>query len=150
MIKLSWGKFFQVFRQKIKRAVIFVSFCPSSWNGIVKLLRLRAFQRHMACPIVTKKSGSSHLYCGDAKPGCPDSLPAGIIESSNIFVLHRILVKLHIRTRLIESFSTTYDPLSCAEEKLLFTPVHTLRHLKRDEGLFPPLGRVIEFRARHG
>ena len=103
----------------------------------------------MACPIVTKKSGSSHLYCGDAKPGCPDSLPAGIIESSNIFVLHRILVKLHIRTRLIESFSTTYDPLSRAEEKLLFTPVHTLRHLKRDEGLFPPLERVIEFRARY-
>ena len=32
-----------------------------------------------------------------------------------------------------------YWSWTCAEEKLHFTPVHTLRQLKRDEGLFPPL-----------
>ena len=96
-------------------------------------------QRRIGCGDAQKKSGSSHLYCGDAKPGCSDSLPAGIIESSNIFVLRRILVKLHIRTRLIKSFRTTYGSWSCAEEKLHCTPVHTLHQLERDEGLFPPL-----------
>ena len=33
----------------------------------------------------------------------------------------------------------TYRSWSCAEEKLHSTPVHTLRQLKGDEGLFPPL-----------
>ena len=65
-------------------------------------------------------------------------LRAGIIESHNFFVLRRILVKFHIRTRLIENFPLTYRSWSCAEEKLHFTPVHTLRQLKRDEALFPP------------
>ena len=64
---------------------------------------------------------------------------AGIIESHNFFVLHCILVKFHIRTRLIESFPKTYWLWWCAEEKMHFTPVHTLRQLKRDERLFPPL-----------
>ena len=47
-------------------------------------------------------------------------------------------MKLHIRTQLIESFQMTYGSWSCAKEKLHFTPVHTLRQLKRDEGLFQP------------
>ena len=33
---------------------------------------------------------------------------------------------------------------------LHFTPVHTLRQLKRYEALIPPLRRVIVFRARYG
>ena len=33
----------------------------------------------------------------------------------------------------------TYGWCSSTEEKLHFTPVHTLCQLKRDEGLFPPL-----------
>ena len=66
-------------------------------------------------------------------------LRAVIIESQNFFVLRCILVKFYIRTRLIESFPSTYRSWSCAEEKLHFTPVHTLRQLKRDKGLFPPL-----------
>ena len=66
-------------------------------------------------------------------------LRARIIESHNFFVLRRIVVKFHIRTRLIGSFPLTYRSWSWAEEKLHFTPVYTLRQLKRDEGLFPPL-----------
>ena len=61
------------------------------------------------------------------------------MESRNFFVLRPIRVKFHIRTRLIESFPTTYWLWWCTEEKLHFTPVHTLCQLKRDEGLFPPL-----------
>ena len=45
----------------------------------------------------------------------------------------------------IETFRTMFRKWWCAEEKLHFTPVHTLRQLKRDEALFPPLGRVVEF-----
>ena len=60
-----------------------------------------------------------------------------------------MLAKFHIRTRLIETFPTTYRFWRCAEEKLHFTPVHTLRQLKRDEGLFPPTRRVVVFQARY-
>ena len=66
-------------------------------------------------------------------------LRAGFMESRNFFVLCCIWVKFYIRTRLIESFPTTYWLWWCAEEKWHFTPVHTLRQLKRDEALFPPL-----------
>ena len=82
---------------------------------------------------------------GGPKPSCSDGLGTGIIESHNFFVLGPILVKFHIRTRLIESFPMNFRTWWCAEEKLHFTPVHTLRQLNRDEALFPPLGRVIEF-----
>ena len=59
------------------------------------------------------------------------------------------MVKLHIRNRLFESFPTIFRTWWCGEEKLHFTPVHTLRQLKRDEALFSPLPRVVEFRARY-
>ena len=79
-----------------------------------------------------------------------DRLSAGIIESHNFFVLRPILVKFHFRTRLRKSFLMIYRFWKCSQEKLHFTPVHTLRQLKRDEALFPPLWRVVEFRARYG
>ena len=76
-------------------------------------------------------------------------LRAGFMESRNFFVLRCILVKFRFRTQLIESFPTTYGSWRCAEEKLHFTPVHTLRQLERDKGLFPPFGRVVEFPVRY-
>ena len=104
----------------------------------------------MACRIPAKKSCNSHLFSCGPKPFCSDGLCAGVIESHIFFfVLRPILVKLHIRTRLIESFRITFRLWWCAEEKLHFAPVHTLCQLKRDKGLFPPLGRVVEFRARY-
>ena len=75
-------------------------------------------------------------------------LRAGFMESRNFFVLRPIRVKFHIRTRLIESFPTTYWLWWCVEEKWRFTPVHTLCQLKRDEGLFPPL--PISLAGRNG
>ena len=89
-------------------------------------------------------------FGGSPKLGWSDSVRAGIIESHNFFVLRPILVKFHIRTRLIESFPTIFRTWWCDEEKLHFTPVHTLRQLKRDRALIPPLRRVVEFRARYG
>ena len=35
------------------------------------------------------------------------------------------------------------------EEKLHFTQVHTLCQMEHDEGLFPSLRRVVEFRAKY-
>ena len=87
------------------------------------------------------------LISGGLKPVCSDGLRPGTIESHNFFVLGPILVKFHIRTRLIESFRTIFLTWWCGEEKLHFTPFHTLRQLKRDEALIPPLRRVVEFRA---
>ena len=90
------------------------------------------------------------LIWGDLKPVCSDGLRAGTIESHNFFVLGPILVKFHIWTRLIESFRTIFRTWWCGEERLHFTPVHTLRQLKHDEALIPPLRRVVAFRARYG
>ena len=50
----------------------------------------------------------------------------GIIESHNFFVLGPMLVKFHIRTRQIESFPTIFRTWWCGQEKLHFTPFHTL------------------------
>ena len=88
-----------------------------------------------------------HTYLGCLKPVCSDGLRAGTIENHNFLVLGFILVKFHIRTRLIESFPTILWTWWCGEEKLHFTPVHTLCQLKRDEALIPPFRRVVELRA---
>ena len=89
-------------------------------------------------------------FCGGPNPVCSDGLCARTIKSHNFFVLGPILVKFHIRNRLFESFPTIFRAWWCGEEKLHFTPVHTLHQLKRDEALIPPLRRVIEFPARYG
>ena len=60
-------------------------------------------------------------------------------KAVTFFILRPIQVKFHNRTRLIESFPTTSWLWWCAEEKWHLTPVHTLRQLQHDEGLFPPL-----------
>ena len=57
-----------------------------------------------------------------------------------IFVLGPMLVKFHIRTRLIKGFPTIFRTWWCTEEKLHFTPFHTLRQLKRDDARFHHLG----------
>ena len=113
----------------------------------VKVPRSRDFVQRMTCPIAAKKSCGSHLFWGGPKSVCSDDLRAGIIESHNSFALGPILVKFHIPTGLIESFATIFQTWWCAEEKLHFTPVHTFPQLKRDEALFPPLRRVVGFRA---
>ena len=66
------------------------------------------------------------------------------------FVLGPILVKFQIRTRLIESFPTIFRSWWCAEEKLHFTPVHTLCQLKRDEGRFHHFGGSYSFERGTG
>ena len=136
--------------KKIKGAVIFLSFSQSCLNCILKLPRSRAFQQRTTSPSEAKKNcGSHHFGVG---PGEADetTLVLELSEAITFFVFGPILVKFHIQTRLIESFPTTYRFWNCTEEKLHFPPVHTLRQLKRDAVLFPPLRRVVEFRARYG
>ena len=95
-------------------------------------------------PYGLSNSGKEKLqftpFWGVSKLGCSNSLRAGFIESHNFFVLGPILVKFYIRTRLIESFPRIFWSWWCAEEKLHFTPFHTLRQLKRDEARFHHLG----------
>ena len=102
-------------------------------------------------PYGLSNSGQENLqftpFWGGPKPDCSDGLRAGTIESHNFFVLGPIRVKFHIRNRLFESFPTIFRTWWCSEEKLHFTPVHTLRQLKRDEALIRPFRRVVEFRA---
>ena len=103
-------------------------------------------------PYGLSNSGKDKLqftpFWGGHKPGCSDSVRARIIKSHSFFVLGPILVKFHIRTRLIENFRTIFRTWWCGEEKLHFTPVHTLHQLKHDEALIPPLPRVVGFRAK--
>ena len=105
-------------------------------------------------PYGLSNSGQEKLqftpFPGGPKRVCSDGLRAGTIESHNFFVLGPILVKFHIRNGLFESFPTIFRTWWYGEEKLHFTPVHTLRQLKRDEALIPPLQKVVEFRARYG
>ena len=79
-------------------------------------------------------------FWGFPKPGCSNSLRDGFIESHNFFVLGPILVKFHILTRLIESYPMIFRTWWCGEEKLHFTPFHTLHQLKRDEARFHHFG----------
>ena len=61
MIKLSRVKLFK-FLGKNLRAVIFYLLANHAETAyLIKLPRLRAFQRRTACPIAAKKSCSSHL-----------------------------------------------------------------------------------------
>ena len=106
-------------------------------------------------PYGLSNSGQEKLqftpFWGGPKPVCSDGLRAETIESHNLFVLGFILVKFHIRTCVIESFPTIFWTWWCGEEKLHFTPVHTLRQLKRDEALIPPLGgRRVSSEVRLG
>ena len=69
---------------------------------------------------------------GGPKRVCSDGLCAGTIESQN-FVLGPIMVKFHIRNSLFESFPTIFRTWWCGEEKLRFTPFHTISHLTPTE-----------------
>ena len=112
---LSRAKFF-CFWPKNWKSANFLSFGQSCWNCIYKLQKLTAFERRTVCRIAAMKSCISHLFGGGPKPNCSDSFRAGIIESHNFFVLGPILVKFHIRTRLIESFPTIFRLWCCAEK----------------------------------
>ena len=95
-------------------------------------------------PYGLSNSGQEKLqftpFWAGPKLGCSDGLRTETIKSHNFFVLGPILVKFHIRTRLIESFPTIFRTWWCGEDKLHFTPVHTLHQLKRDEARFHHFG----------
>ena len=132
---------------------IFLSFLAKNWKScnffifwpIMLKLHISASEiDSFLTPYGLSNSGQEKLqftpFCGGPQPGCSDGLCTGNIESHNFFVLGPILVKFRIRTRLIESFPTIFRTWWCSEEKLHFTPFHTLRQLKRDEARFHHLG----------
>ena len=69
-------------------------------------------------------------FWGGPKQGSSNGLRAGFIESHNFFVLGPILVKLHIRTRLIESFPTVFLDVVVRRRKVA---LHTISHLTPTE-----------------
>ena len=135
--------------KKSKRAVIFLFFGQSCWNCIFKLLGWTAFEQCKTCPSAAKKGCGSHLFGVGPSEADKIALVQELSKATSFFILGPILVKFHIRTRLSESFLMMYRFWKCSQEKLHFTPIHTLRQLMHDEVLFPPLRRVVEFRARH-
>ena len=148
--KAQSSDIFLSFQAKNYKSFNFFSFRQSCWNCIFKLPTSRAFEQRMTCPRAARKSCGSHLF--GVGPGEADktALVQELLKAITFLVLGPILMKFHIRTRLNKSFLTMYRFWKCSQEKLHFTPVHTLRQLKRDEALFPPLPRVVEFRARYG
>ena len=60
--KAQWSEIFLSFRAKKVKELYFLSFGPSCWNCIFKLLSSRALQRRTACPSAAKKSCGSHLF----------------------------------------------------------------------------------------
>ena len=138
---------------------IFLSFPQKNWKSChffifwAILLKLHILSSEMDSFLTLYGSWNS----GDKKlqftPFCgwfqATAFVLDLSKAITFFVLGPILVKFHIRTRLIESFPMIFWTWWYGEEKLHFTPFHTLRQLKRDEALFPPLRRVVEFRARY-
>ena len=82
-----------------------------------------------------KESGSSHLF--GVGPGEADKTTlVQELSKAIIFCLRSYPCKISHSNSANQELS--YRSRWCAEEKLHFTPGHTLRQLKRDEGLFPP------------
>ena len=138
-----------MFSQKIKRAVIFYIFGNPTETPYLSVRDQKLLTLYGLPNFGQEKLQFTPFWVGP-KPVCSDGLRAGTIQSHNLFVLSPILVKFHIRPRLIDSFPTIFRTWWCGAEQLHFTPVHILPQLKRDEARIPPLQRVVEFRARYG
>ena len=139
---------FSVFRQKIQRAVIFYLFANPAETAY-----LGAEMDSFLTPYSLSNSGQEELqftpFWGGPKRVCSDGLRAGTIESHNFFVLCPILVKFHIRNSPNQELSNDLSDVVVRRRKVA---LHTISHLTPTEAwqsAFPPLGRVVEFRARY-
>ena len=85
-------------------------------------------------PYSLSNSGQKKLqftsFWGGPKRVCSDSLRARTIESHNFFVLGPILVKFHIRTRLIERFRMFFSDVMVLQRK---AALHTSSHVTPTE-----------------
>ena len=116
--KAQWSENFPSFQAKNERAVILFIL----WAIMLKLHILASDMKSFLTPYGLSNSGQEKLqftpFWDGPKLRCSDGLRAGTIESHNFFVLGPILVKFHIRNRLIESFPTIFRMWWCGEEKL--------------------------------
>ena len=77
-------------------------------------------------------------------------LSAGIIESHNFFCLTSYPGEISHLNSANRELSKYVSDAVVRRRKVALPTSHTLCQLKRDEALFPPLERVLEFRARYG
>ena len=103
----------------------------------------------MTCPSAAKKSCGSHLFW--VGPGQADKM-AAVQELSKAvtFCLRSYPGEISHSNSAKRELSNNVSFSEVLPKKLHFTPVHTLRQLKRDEAQFPPLRRVVEFQVRYG
>ena len=144
---LSRAKFFKFSGKNLKNCNFYLLANPAETAYFS--FRDRELSNDVRFDELRRRKVVVHTFLGWSQAGRLRQRSCQSYQSHNFFVLRPILVKLHIRTRLIESFAMTFWTWSCAEEKLHFTPVHTLRQLMHDEALIPPLRRVVEFLARY-
>ena len=131
----QWSEIFRSFEAKAEKSCNFYLLANHAETAYLSFWDRQLFN-HVRLVQFRRRKVIVHTFLWLVTGHC---LGAEIIESHNFFVLGPILVKFHIQTRLIKSFPPIFQTWWCAEEKLHFTPVHTLHQLKRDEGLFPPL-----------
>ena len=86
-------------------------------------------------------------FGGGPKRGCSDGLRTGTIKSHNFSCLRSYPGEISHSNSANRELSINVSVLVLFRRKV--TPFHTLRQLKRDEALFPPLRRVVAFRARY-
>ena len=112
----------------------------------------------MTCPSAAKKSCGSHLFGfgpGEAdKTALVQELSKAITFCLRFYpceISHSNSAKRELSNGVMRlEVLMVLCVWKFSQEKLHFTPVHTLCQLKCDEALFPPLRRVVEFRARYG
>ena len=94
-------------------------------------------------PYSLSNSGEEKLqftpFWGGSKPGCSDSLRAGIIESLN-FCLWSYPGDISHLNSPNEELSNDISDVVVRRKKVALTPFHTLHQLKRDEARFHHLG----------
>ena len=129
--------------QKLWRAVISLSFGQSCWNCIFELPRSRAFLQCTTRPSVVKKSGSSQLF--GVLLSQAGQTTFGPELSKAVSFLCCILVKLHIRTQLNDSFPTTYGSWRGTKENFDFHQFTSYANWRGTKGCFHHFERLYSF-----
>ena len=145
----------------LSRAKIFC-FPPKNWKScnffifwpILLKLHIQASEMDsFLTPSGLSNSGKEKLhftpFWGLPKPGCSNILCAGFIESHNFFCLRSYPGEISHSNSPNLGLSNDISVLVVRRRKVA---LHTISHLTPTEAwrsAFPPLRRVVEFRARY-
>ena len=104
-------------------------------------------------PYGLSNSGQEKLqfspFWGGPKPGCSDGLCAGTIESQNFFYLRSYPAEISHSNLPNRELSNDLSDVVVHQRKVA---LHTSSHftqIEASQSAVPPLGRVVEFRARY-